>query len=220
MSIIDDKIDKFKSLLKSHFRNDYDIWFEEIANMLMNNFQLKVGENYYRIIECEFYYHSEKHPDVNTHQKEEQFQFCEWYFNDFGLDITFGSKDEKIYGGILIRGIKKIDRNVFDNNFYISGPMKVLRELIKNSGTIFSNTGINLIPNNEGFQDNKIYKSTRVNLSKYEFKNYMYRFLVELNSSHKFKEREIVAKNNGLSIDEQKKLLGYVINDFKPNDNR
>lgn len=204
---------QFQNLLNSHDRNDYETWFEEIANMLMNNFFLKAGENLYRVVECEFYYFSEAHKDINTHKQDEQLKFCTWYYNDFGLDLTFGSIPQNTHAGILIRGIRNIDKKISLDNSYYSGPMKVLRELIDNSGSVFNNTGINLIPYDDKFEDNRIYKSTRVNLSKDDNKDKKYRFLVEFNKYHDFKEREKVVLNSGLSKEEQKELLRYNLND-------
>ncbi|MFN4234258.1 MAG: hypothetical protein ACK4IK_05575 [Bacteroidia bacterium] len=205
---------QFQNLLNSHDRSDYEKWFEEIANMLMNNFCIKSGENLYRVVECEFYYHNEKnHYDINTHQKDEQLKFCTWYFNDFGLDLTFGSISQNIHAGILIRGIRNINKSISLEKCYHSGPMKVLRELIDNSGSVFNNTGINLIPYDDKFEDNRIYKSIRVNLSKDDNKDKKYRFLVEFNKYHDFKEKENVVLNSGLSKEEQKELLGYSLND-------
>src|ERR1017187_501642 len=72
--------------------------FRRIAEKLMNLYQLQVKDNFYRIIDCEFYYSSKKHQDPYAHGHERQKSKGEWYFHGSGLDITIGNGEA--LGGI------------------------------------------------------------------------------------------------------------------------
>ncbi len=83
--------------------------FDKIAHSIMNYLCLVIGKQQYKIVECEIYYYDkDNHPDPYVHKSPEQLQPCSWYFNGFGLDITFGDKNKNIYAGLLIRGIRPI----------------------------------------------------------------------------------------------------------------
>lgn len=194
--------------------------FDIIANHLMNHLCFEVGRLAYRIIELEIYYHDkETHLDPYVHCATEQLSVGEWYFNGFGLDITFGTEEKEIYGGILIRGIKRID----DVEKYISGPSNVLKEIFSNLGGI-SGVGTGLCLRKfagEKIEKTKPIKTVRIGLTKKaeDTKNYhekKYRYLVEINLQHKFKDKQKVV--TGLLIDgiikkeEVKDILGYNIN--------
>jgi hypothetical protein len=115
--------------------------FDKVAELLINNHLLIAGEAHYEIKEVEFYYLSESHDDPYVHKNERQGKFGSWYFHrlisfeDYkhprrGLDLTFGNKEKKIYGGILIRAIKPID-----GNEYTQGPSRVVGKLLDNLET-------------------------------------------------------------------------------------
>lgn len=211
-------IEHFKSLLQKEIVVDtIDKHFAEIADCLMNHLCLKVGEKSYRIIEIEFYYLDEKeHHDTFSHKNEEQLKNGTWYFNGFGLDITFGNNELKRYGGILIRGIRTIE----ENPKYFSGPSVLLKELFKNLGSIFesSNSFVLESYNHSQIKAEKIINSPRINLPKSKANNDFfekkYRYITELNVVHKFPEKykvfnELVARND-LKIEEDAiKVLGY-----------
>ena len=197
--------------------------FDIIANHLMNNLCFEVGRLAYRIVELEIYYNDEKgknqHADPYVHCATEQLTVGEWYFNGFGLDITFGNKEENFYGGILIRGIKKLDKN----DEYISGPSNVLKEIFSNLGGI-SGVGLGLCL--RGFAGEKLekmspIKTTRIGLTKKDTdtQNYhkkKYRYLVEVNLQHKFKDKQKVITellvDGKRTKEEVKNILGYNIN--------
>lgn len=192
--------------------------FDAIANCLMNYLTLTVGENSYRIVETEIYYNDGKtHSDPYVHLAQEQGGVGNWYFNGFGLDVTFGDKEKGIYAGILIRGIKRIG----ENNQYISGPSNVLKEIFSNIGNVVSNNkNISLQEMNKKILNETIpMKSTRIGLTKKasDKENYLekyYRYLVELNFDHKFKDKEKVVKHlvesNHITREEaNKEILKY-----------
>ena len=56
-------------------------WFARIARELLNNYNLIVAGEKYRLVEIEFYCYAEEHPDVFTHREELQKEFGIWYFH-------------------------------------------------------------------------------------------------------------------------------------------
>lgn len=97
-------------------------WFAQIACQLLNNSRLVVGEEPYRLVEIEFYYYGDDHPDAFTHCDRLQREWGRWYFHRSrgmyrsgsfkGLDVTFG--DGKAFGGILIRSMEAPDGTLID----------------------------------------------------------------------------------------------------------
>ena len=113
--------------------------FKEFAESLMNNFQIKKGDNRYWMTEIEFYLFTDEHRDIITYPRR-----CEagrWFFHASGVDITFKSSFPNetsetlkkkpflakgaVFGGILIREIVPVD----DLKRKIFGPIKVCDEL-------------------------------------------------------------------------------------------
>ncbi len=113
--------------------------FEELAKALMNNFQIKKGDNLYWMTDIEFYVYTDSHRDIITYPRN-----CEagrWFFHASGVDISFKSKVElkehpkhqmmpfltkdAVFGGILIRGIVRDLTGAAP----VDGPMKVCDEL-------------------------------------------------------------------------------------------
>ena len=195
--------------------------FNAISHALMNYLCLSVANETYRITEIEIYYYDEvNHPDPYVHCADEQLNVGMWYFNGAGLDITFGDAEKRIYGGILIRGIMK-----FGSEYYINGPSNVLKEIFTNFGNIlFDEGGFSLV---ELDQDaiNRIemepIRSSRIGLTKKndDNENYFekdYRFLVDLNIHHKFKDKEKVVRqllvDNEVTNEKATEILGYKIN--------
>jgi hypothetical protein len=120
---------------------DYYPHFEKIADKILNHsaLVLKKGDNIklYRLVEIEFYCkHESLHNDNFAHQDEDQLGFMQWYFHKQGknykggtykgLDIAFGKKDEKMYGGILIRTIQ----DASTMKFY-EGSCNIVTEMFK-----------------------------------------------------------------------------------------
>lgn len=197
--------------------------FTALTHHLMNYLCLAVADQHYRIIETEIYYCDKaNHDDPYVHCAEEQLAPGNWYFNGAGLDITFG-KGENIYGGILIRGIKKLG-NV-EGQRYFSGPSNVLKEIFSNIGNIEScQTRIclqDLDQDNNTEEEIIPLQSVRIGLTKKETdtKNYAeakYRYIVELNKEHKFKDKEKVIRQlvtgGELTKEQAKEIMGYNIN--------
>jgi len=190
--------------------------FETHTHYMMNYLCLVVGDQPYRIIECEVYYHdSENHPDPYVHKRNQQLFAGNWYFNDMGIDLTFGNYDKKIYASILIRGIRNMQTNQ-----YISGASNVTREIFDKFGNIMAgDKGLCLREINQGvIKDEEPTQSTRIGLIKkvedtQNFVGKPYRYIVELNLAHKFKDKEKVVKQllseNKISNEEAKNIMGY-----------
>ena len=115
--------------------------FDSIAEYLKDYCVIKAKDEKYRILDFEFYFFNQEHPDITTHPRNSE-ALC-WYINDFGgIDLNFKSEIEpavpfekkgiktysykyklskdSYFGGILIRQIQRLsDEVVFD------GPLKV-----------------------------------------------------------------------------------------------
>ncbi|MCE9540404.1 MAG: hypothetical protein K8R85_14485 [Bacteroidetes bacterium] len=194
-----------------------DEQFNTLTHYLMNYLCLLGGDQPYRIIETEIYYHEKaKHPDPYVHCATEQLFAGNWYFNGSGLDITFGNHDKKIYGGILIRGIRTLEKTPR----YISGPSNVLKEIFSNLGSVVHGTHSICLRelNEKTIKEIETLKCSRIGLTKKkeDTENYIekkYRYIVELNLLHKFKDKEKIVKQlfieNKITKEQTKEILGY-----------
>lgn len=95
----------------------YAVFFQSIANDLLNHVLVAKGEKLYEIIEIEFYLFTPKHPDVITYPRH--IDGGQWFFHQSGVDLSFKS-DDTIFGGILIRGIREHK----DGATPVIGPLK------------------------------------------------------------------------------------------------
>ena len=193
--------------------------FERITSYFMNNLSLVVSNREYRLTELEVYYYDEdKHPDPYVHRSPEQLSVGKWYFNGSGLDITIGDADREIYGGILIRGIVEIG----EKPRYISGPSNVLKEIFSVMGNITDGqSGIclrELKPEILKVIEIKPIRCARVGLKKKEndtgnFAEKSYRYIVDLNFQHKFKDKEKVIRqlltDGKIKTEQANEIMGY-----------
>jgi hypothetical protein len=192
--------------------------FLELTSILMNECELSVGEVKYRIVECEVYYHEpNKHSDPYAHQVIEQLKVGNWYFNGFGLDLTFGNEKNKIYGGILLRAIKRLK----DSKCY-NGPSLLLKEIFSKLGSIDSKeTCIYISEKTSDYEENSTWIATdkRIGLTiKKEdignkYLNKEYRFIADLieNKNLKNKTKAIESLiDNKLSKKEFEEIFGYL----------
>jgi hypothetical protein len=201
--------------------NSLDERFDAIAHYLMNYLYLSVANEAYRITELEIYYHDkENHPDPYVHCSKEQLTPGNWYFNGAGLDITFGNIEKGIYAGILLRGIRKI----CESPYYISGPSNVLKEIFSNMGNVLFDEGGICLKELEQETISQFemvpFRSNRIGLTKQkdDIENYIdknYRFLVDRNILHKFKDKERVVRQllaeNKISNEQANEMMGYEI---------
>ena len=107
--------------------------FEEIANMLFQDFHIEKKGVRYDFLEIEFYFYSKNHPDFITYPRKTE--AGEWFFHMSGVDISFESKKEEregkevavFGGGILVRSILK--KKEGEKEQVIAGPYKCVDEL-------------------------------------------------------------------------------------------
>lgn len=102
--------------------------FEEIAEMLFQDFHIEKEGVRYDFLEVEFYFYSKEHPDFITYPRKTE--AGEWFFHMSGVDISFESKEEGdgkevAFGGILVRSILKEG----EKEQVIAGPYKCVDEL-------------------------------------------------------------------------------------------
>jgi hypothetical protein len=200
---------------KGNFINDEEK-FASLTNCLMNYLCLVVGKTAYRITECEIYYMDIEHQDPYVHCGDEQLTAGKLYLNKAGgVDITFGNPNYPAWGGILIRGIRNLKTNQ-----YINKITEIVAEIFKSLGNIILHDNRVFLAELEPGQIKveKPIQSTRVGLTKKEpdndnFIDKPYRYIVELNPSHKFRDKEKVVSQllsgNKISADDAKNILGY-----------
>ncbi len=117
---------RFASLLQrpddSKGSDRLEDWFSQIAAQLLGGARLMVGSGPHRLVEVEFYYFGDGHPDPFTHKDPLQRESGRWYFHRTagvyrsgsfkGFDLTFGGGGS--HGGVLIRGIEAPDGELID----------------------------------------------------------------------------------------------------------
>ena len=96
-------------------------FFKNIAEILMNKCVISKRGVDYEIIEIEFYLYTSNHQDVITYPRV--IDHGQWFFHISGVDLSFKSNESQ-FGGILIRGLRKMD-----DNSQIFGPQKCVEAL-------------------------------------------------------------------------------------------
>lgn len=200
--------------------------FRTIAEMLMNNYKLQIGNVFYRVTECEFYYHSysDRHRDPYAHGHNRQKQTMgEWYFHGSGLDITLGN--ETGYGGILLRGIAAVKREytIPRREDAINGPLKICTEFFSQLGSVelsgkidFGFVNIEKEKMGASMPDTPVFAVPRIGLDKNKdriFADRPYRFLSYLHLPHREQEKVKSFLTSGphyaLTIEEYNELYLY-----------
>lgn len=118
-------------------KNPSETEFRAIADRLFHEYAIKTYDSTYRIVELEFYWNHEDHPDGSTYKRKYvDPKTGEWFFHYSGVDIALKNEKTGGYGGILIRSV--ID---FENkNKIYKGPMVCAMRLF--SGTSAFNSTI------------------------------------------------------------------------------
>lgn len=105
--------------------------FESIARLLFEKYVIRKGDKKYAIVEIEFYLHSNEHPDYITYPRD--VDAGQWLFHPSGVDLTFKSdlknQTGPRFGGILIRGLYRLNSDENEKERYIFGPQKCVYEL-------------------------------------------------------------------------------------------
>jgi hypothetical protein len=212
-----------KDLLKIGDESDITCFdsYKRIADKLMNDYRLQVRNTFYRIVECEFYYSSQKHNDPYVHGHERQKNSCgEWYFHGSGLDITLSN--EQAYGGILLRGIAAVNthNHVPAREDAIIGPLNVCTEIFKQIGNVLTNApldfglvDISAQKAGASIEDARVFSIPRIGLNNSKdndgaYCSRPYRFISFLHLPHKDAEKVkhyLTAETGGkIGIDEYK----------------
>ena len=63
--------------------------FKEIATKLMSEYAIKKGNDYYQMVEIEFYWYSSNHPDLSVYPRKSA--AGNWLLHPSGVDITLES---------------------------------------------------------------------------------------------------------------------------------
>jgi len=93
-------------LQKLASRQDPAKEFSEVANKIINHYELVINQTCFDFTALEFYvYDSKIHPDPFVHRADKQLSLGYWYFHNSGFDVTCGDGKRR-YGGILLRGIQ------------------------------------------------------------------------------------------------------------------
>ncbi len=129
-------VDLLKNIEADMNEKKLDSKFMNIATKLMSEYAIKKGNDYYQMVEIEFYWYSPNHPDLSVYPRKSK--AGNWFLHPSGVDITLEScvdkntkkcVDENIsslrekwedakekqnadysgfsYGGILIRSLRK-----------------------------------------------------------------------------------------------------------------
>ncbi len=197
--------------------------FPQIANDLFNKYIIRVNNNFYRLLEVEFYYNdAEAHNDTYTHGHKWQKRSGYWYVHGSGIDIAIGN--EQAAGGILLRSIQKLHPKPTDKKEqYTFGPLNVLTELVSGFNNCFNgepnvfalvmlgDNGIEL----EKVDDENIVQCGRIGLSPKDptFHKSQYRYLIHPHLPHKEKTNIALALmekwgSSTESLDKIKQMLG------------
>jgi len=145
--------------------DNIEYFFDQIATQLFNDYAICIATQYYQITELEFYYNNvDQTLDNFAHDhRKKNYENGAWRLHGAGVDLVL--KDEKHYGGILIRGIQKLDNNYKPiKEGHIDGPWNSVEHLIQQKGTVETPTGFYLYklpsPQSRNFK-----KSPRVGLN-------------------------------------------------------
>ena len=174
--------------------------FDDIAEKILNSYELVIKNERYRICEIEFYCRCAEHDDRYTHCSKDQQEYEKFYFHKYatgtyksgtykGMDITFGNKN--MYYGILIRSIYNISKNEF-----IEGPCRTVNKVLELNGcqevkellrpneilSIYGDDRVR-IECNRDMEYKNIYKGSRIGLSdKYpDYRDRRYRYVIYKN---------------------------------------
>ena len=119
--------------------------FSKIAKLLLFKSYIKTAVDKYRILELEFYFKNKNHDDDVTIPRTTIGGM--WWLHEWGVDISFNSKEKEFYGGILIRSILPLKDN--DNKVEgIYGPRNCCWELFYSSA-LEQSTSPQIIVNEE-----------------------------------------------------------------------
>lgn len=112
--------------------------FDRIARQLFNEYVFSIGQENYQLTEIEFYYNNNQKgsKDNFAHVHDEKHRNGTWRLHGAGLDIVL-KKEGVYYGGILIRGVQKLDRELKPMlDEIIDGPWNTANVCIRQLGEV------------------------------------------------------------------------------------
>jgi len=210
--------------------------FAQIANKLMNEYDLVVDNVKFQLLDIEFYLKNNVHNDKYVHGNERQKKAYEWYLHRKsedangainkgtrkGLDFTFGNVTT--YGGILIRAI----RNKEDLSLSEGPSLTVDR--IKNILEVEDVEELSKLIEGKNHKETKIYFEKKEKPSHYfiyfgkrhgltsktdpQYYDKNYRFVVIDSNTNGIKDKTALLKNalSVRSLEDIRKDVGYNIN--------
>lgn len=142
-----------------------EVLFKQIAELLMNNYAIRMRDRQYRLLEIEFYYYNPNIDDFRDNSEKKKVTYpritpvAQWFFHSSGVDLTFESnKNEGYGGGILIRKI------IDDNGKITEGSLRCYWELFGKYADAFSAKIDNPHIIQVETADNRIVTSNRHNI--------------------------------------------------------
>lgn len=159
-----------------------EAWFHDIARRLLGSCRLRTAGSINRLVEIEFYFDSQEHPDPFAHRHPEQAACGRWYFHRIGesfrggsfkgLDLTFGNG--VAHGGILIRSLEAPGGRLVvgpslcvDHILATTGSSSVasLASAIGGRGAVDPGSPLQLLDARDESVDVTLFRSARVGLS-------------------------------------------------------
>ena len=133
--------------------------FQNIADILINQYAVKTHDSVFRMIDLEFYWDSQTHEDKSTYQRNYvNPNSGDWFFHYSGVDIAL--KNENGYGGILIRGI--YDTNEKAEKRIYKGPMVCAMRLFSGTSAFSESIKTQIIAHE--FERKELSQTQRKNL--------------------------------------------------------
>jgi hypothetical protein len=198
----------FYKHLSGKFLNTQEL--QKCAKKLMGEHRIVKGDLYYQIAEIEFYYYSPHHKDIITYPRN-----CSqglWFFHQSGVDLTIQSKEsgrDPSFGGILIRSIKKYDKEGYIKT--ICGPQRCVNELFDYLNAVDNNIELTPMIKEHLFSDSEIDLPTQRYISFDVKKNEL-----ENHSTEKEEYQTVIKRKAFLKLDyiirENKKHVERSIN--------
>ena len=116
--------------------------FEEVAQTLFDSYAIQTHNKIYRFIELEFYWNSPTHIDNSTYKRNHVFpKSGDWFFHYSGVDIALSNMKTGGYGGILIRNIFDLQKEVI-----IKGPMVCAMKLFSGYNAFSKSIETQILP--------------------------------------------------------------------------
>lgn len=180
---------------------------ERIAEEMILNRMIVVNNRKFSIIDVEVYYWHDKHPDNYAKGVKHTRQLGEFELHRYGIDISLGQDENEEFGGILLRGLYDMDKQLTIKK----------SEIVKSIFNSFKlgNNNFELITEKSPWVE--VFKTTRLNLGKkagekFDFSNKKYRFLAKSKENklyEKYPNKEEIFRNSNLCCGEIKQMLGY-----------